>query len=224
VLKGSSIAKLAARERRESSPSVGTPTEGRGRRMSMFLRDSASRAATDSPELFEIPGLATVDPSLPTTEEQPMQRRSTKDLFQAFGNVVLTADAGHLDALIDSYQSKKLEVTYSNMIDDFNDDREHLSVMFRKALIDARKKQMVHGEHSTTGFKPKITPEDVVKMMKELGETVKLSQVVAYLQPSGYNAAVGPCVSFDDFFGWWCYYHKKVAEEECSGALTSRSQ
>ncbi len=146
------------------------------------------------------------------------------DLFKAFSSNVLEAEAGQLQALMDTYQTKQLEVSYSHVADDFKDDREHLSVMFRKAVIDARKQRSAHGLPPSAAFTSKISPEDVVTLMLELGESVKLAQVIAFLQPAGYNAAVGPCVNFDDFFGWWCYYQKKVAEEESNGQHTSRSQ
>jgi hypothetical protein len=96
--------------------------------------------------------------------------------------------------------------------------------MFRKAVVDARKKKSVKGARPSSASKAKIGPEDVVSLMRELGEPVKLAQVVAFLHPTGYNTALGPSINFDDFFQWWCYYHKQNIEEETSGALTSRSQ
>jgi hypothetical protein len=224
LLRGSSFAKFSLMERRDSniSPSLASPSEGRSRRMSQYLRDSAGRVAMDSPEVFEIPGFEPRSPSPPPPLEQEIrQRRTTMDLFKTFSSNVLEAEAGQLEALMDTYQSKKLEASYSHDADDFKDDREHLSVMFRKAVIDARKKRSAH---DSAAFTSKISPEDVVALMDKLGESVKLAQVIAFLQPAGYNVAVGPCVSFDDFFGWWCYYQKKVAAEESNGQLTSRSQ
>jgi hypothetical protein len=224
MLRGSSFAKFSLRERRDSSPSLASPSEGRSRRISQYLRDSAGRVAVDSPEVFEIPGFEPTSPSPPPLDQEIRQRRSTMDLFKAFSSNVLEAEAGQLQALMDTYQTKQLEVSYSHVTDDFKDDREHLSVMFRKAVIDARKQRSAHGQPPSAAFTSKISPEDVVTLMHELGESVKLAQVIAFLQPAGYNNAVGPCVSFDDFFGWWCYYQKKVAEEESNGQHTSRSQ
>jgi hypothetical protein len=224
MLRHGSFAKFSLLERRDSSPSLPSPSEGRSRRISQYLRDSAGRVAMDSPEIFEIPGFEPRTPSPPPLDHEIRQRRRTMDLFKEFSSNVLEAEAGQLEALMDTYQSKQLEVTYSHVADDFKDDREHLSVMFRKAVIDARKQRSAHGQHPSAAFTSKISPEDVVTLMHELGESVKLAQVIAFMQPAGYNAAVGPCISFDDFFGWWCYYQKKVAEEESNGQHTSRSQ
>jgi hypothetical protein len=218
-------AKFMVMERRDSNSGIASPSQGRGRRMSQVnLRDFASRAATDSPELFEIPGFEASAPSPPPIEEDSRQRRTTMDLFKAIGNATLTTGSGGLEALIDTYQSKKLQGTYLHMVDDFQEDKEHLSVMFRKTVIEARKKLLSNGARTSSTFETKISAEDVVKLMNDLGEPVKLTQVVAFLQPAGFNAAMGPTVTFDDFFGWWCYYHNKISEAECNGAQTSRSQ
>ena len=212
------------------TPPLGSPKDdysptGRSRRLSIVLRDSAGRVTTDSPEIFDIPDLAKEEkaPS-PAPGEESRPRRTTMDLSKAISDAVLNLKSNQLEALMDNYQSNKLQHTYSDMVDDFQEDRAHLSVMFRKVLIDKRKKRSAHGEHPSGIFKPRITAEDVVVLMTELGEPVKLAQVSAFLQPSGLNAAMGPSISFDDFFGWWCYYHRKIVVEESSGALTSRSQ
>ncbi len=216
-------AKFMLMERRDSNSGRASPPEGRGRRMTQVnLRDFASRAATDSPELFEIPGFEASAPSPPPIQEDVRQRRTTMDLFKTIGNATLNTGSGGLEALIDTYQSKKLQGTYLHMVDDFKEDKEHLSVMFRKAVIEARKKS--NGAQTSSTFQTKISAEDVVKLMNDLGESVKLAQVVAFLQPAGFNAAMGPTVTFDDFFGWWCYYHNKISETESNGAQTSRSQ
>ena len=146
------------------------------------------------------------------------------DLSKAISDAVLKNSSGQLEALMDNYQSSKLQNTYSDLLDDFQEDREHLSVMFRKVVIDNRKKRSAHGANPISVFKTKITAPDVVALMTALGEPVKLAQVAAFLQPSGFNAAMGPSITFDDFFGWWCYYHRKITGEELTGALTSRSQ
>jgi hypothetical protein len=230
LLRGGSFAKFELQRRDSMSPVRGSPggfpsPGGRSRRISISLRDSANRAATDFPELFEIPGFEAVAPSPPPLLEQEIrQRRATMDLLKTVGNAVLNTDVNYLDALIDNYQTKKLEVSHSLDVDDFKEDREHLSVMFRKAVVDARKKKSVKGARPSSASKAKIGPEDVVSLMRELGEPVKLAQVVAFLHPTGYNTALGPSINFDDFFQWWCYYHKQNIEEETSGALTSRSQ
>jgi hypothetical protein len=212
---------------RDGDSPLMSPAGVRGRRISQYnLRDFASRAATDSPELFEIPGFEASGPSPPpVVEELRQQRSNTVDLFKTFGNAVLANDAGSLEALMDTYQSSQLQRSYGHIAVDFKEDREHLSVMFRKALIEARKKLVSKGEHLKSNVQSKISVEAVVKLMNELGEPVKLSQVVAFLMPNGvYNSAAGPSVTFDAFFGWWCFYHNKISEAECNGALTSRSQ
>jgi hypothetical protein len=211
-----------------------SPAGGRSRRLSQAnLRDFANRAATDSPDLFEIPGFEENAPSptppsqfspVPSSNEVKGQSKSTTDLFKAFGQAVLSTDASGLEALIDTYQSQKLQRSYIHIVDDFKEDKEHLSVMFRKAIIESRKKLSTKDAPEKGALKPKISVEDVAKLMNELGEPVKVAQVVAFLQPNGYNAAVGPSVTFDEFFGWWCYYQSKVSEAECNEAMTSRSQ
>jgi hypothetical protein len=234
LLRGGSFAKFELQRRDSVSPVRGSPggfpsPGGKSRRISMSLRDSANRAAADFPELFEIPGFEAVAPSPPPPpppllEQENRQRRTTMDFFKTVGNAVLNTDVNYLDALIDHYNTKKLEGSHSIDADDYKEDREHLSVMFRKAVVDARKKKSVKDVRPSSASKAKISPEDVVHLMRELGEPVKLAQVVAFLHPNGYNSALGPSVNFDDFFQWWCYYHKQNIEEETSGALTSRSQ
>ena len=232
MLRGSAFARFPSLR---GTPPLGSPKDdfssishspsGRSRRLSQVLRDSAGRTVTDSPEIFEIPDLAKEEkaPSPPPVE-QSRARRTTMDLSKAISNAVLKSSSGQLEALMDNYQSSKLQNTYSDLLDDFQEDREHLSVMFRKAVIDNRKKRSTHGANPISVFKTKITAPDVVALMTALGEPVKLAQVAAFLQPSGFNAAMGPSITFDDFFGWWCYYHRKITGEESTGALTSRSQ
>ena len=231
LLRGGSFAKFELQRRDSLSPFSGSPggfpSPGRqsSRRLSISLRDFASRAATDSPELFEIPGFEADAPSpTPPLDQDVRQRRNTLDLIKAVGNAVLNSEANYLDALIDNYKTKMLQVSLKLDVDDFKDDREHLSVMFRKAVIDARKKSSAKGSRLNSGSIAKIGPEDVVMLMDELGESVKLAQVVSFFYPCGYNSALGPSISFEDFFQWWCYYHTHSSEEETNGALTSRSQ
>jgi hypothetical protein len=232
-LRSGSFAKFSFRERRDSDSPRSSPAGGRSRRISQAnLRDFASRAATDSPDLFEIPGFEANAPSptppssfgpAPSNEVKGQSKRAP-DLFKALGNAVLSTDASGLEALMDTYQSQKLQRSYIHIVDDFKEDKEHLSVLFRKTVIESRKKLSTKGTPQNSHFQTKICVDDVVKLMNELGEPVKVAQVVAFLQPAGYNAAVGPSVTFDDFFGWWCYYQSKVSEAESNGAMTSRSQ
>jgi hypothetical protein len=241
LLRSGSFAKFELQRRDSLSPFPGSPggfpSPNRSRRLSQSLRDCASRAATDSPELFELPGFEADAVSLPPpsdqenrhrrsiiAEKENRQRRITIDLLAAVGRTVLNTDANYLDALIDTYQTKQLEASQKIDVDDFKEDREHLSVMFRKAVVDARKKHAAKSSRPISASKAKIGPEDVVRLMDELGESVKLAQVVAFLHPNGYNKALGPSIGFEDFFQWWCYYHAHKNEEEMNGALTSRSQ